>query len=99
MKILHCLVWVLLVFGAVYGCYVAKLCFKETKAILKEERSNNEQNNHILWKQHWKNQFRTLIILKSKKRKIKIMKNMKFKKVEYIRIDNDKICYLMRGDK
>ena len=45
MKILHCLVWTLLVFGAGYGCYVAKLCFKETISILNEERSNsNEQN-------------------------------------------------------
>ena len=46
MRVLHCLVWTLLVFGAVYGCYVAKLCLKETMAILKEERSNtNGQNN------------------------------------------------------
>lgn len=39
MRILHCFVWTLLVFGAVYGCYVAKLCLKETMEILKEERS------------------------------------------------------------
>lgn len=37
MKILHCLIWTLLVFGAVYGFYVAKLCFKETMEILKEK--------------------------------------------------------------
>ena len=42
MKILHCLVWTLLVFGAVYGCYVAKLCLKETKEILNEERSDKQ---------------------------------------------------------
>ena len=45
MKILHCLVWALLVFGAGYGCYVAKLCLKETMEILNEERNSaNEQN-------------------------------------------------------
>ena len=37
MKILHCLLWALLVFGAVYGCYVVKLCLKETMEILKEK--------------------------------------------------------------
>ena len=42
MKILHCLIWALLVFGAVYGCYVAKLCLKETITILKEERSDKQ---------------------------------------------------------
>ena len=45
MKILHCLVWALLVFGAVYSCYVAKLCIKETMAILNEERSNTDEQN------------------------------------------------------
>ena len=42
MRVLHCLVWTLLVFGAVYGCYVARLCLKETITILNEEKSDEQ---------------------------------------------------------
>lgn len=103
MRVLHCFVWALLVFGVAYGCYVAKLCLKETRKILNEESCIKTHFGELSIGDICKNSkgdIFEVIGVYSRFVTVKVIySKSSLTKGEYIRVDNDKICYLMRGDK